>query len=108
MKWKDLPFVEACWVPKEKFDAIPHSELAIAEWKRFQGHSKKKKAHRREIVSHFKTYQNVLPKLKNTDLELKPHQVEGFQFIMEGYFNNNNLILADEMGLGNSFALYLV
>uniref|UniRef100_A0A0Q3VR02 Protein CHROMATIN REMODELING 5 n=1 Tax=Setaria italica TaxID=4555 RepID=A0A0Q3VR02_SETIT len=99
VKWQGLPYAESTW---EKDTDIEFAQDAIDEYKAREAAT--------AILGKTVDFQRKKTSLRRLDDQpewlkggkLRDYQLEGLNFLVNGWRNDTNVILADEMGLGKT------
>ncbi|CAL5084492.1 unnamed protein product [Urochloa decumbens] len=101
VKWQGLPYAESTW---EKDTDIEFAQDAIDEYKAREAASailgKTVDFQRKKSKASLRRLDDQPEWLKGG--KLRDYQLEGLNFLVNGWRNDTNVILADEMGLGKT------
>uniref|UniRef100_A0A0D9X2H3 Protein CHROMATIN REMODELING 5 n=1 Tax=Leersia perrieri TaxID=77586 RepID=A0A0D9X2H3_9ORYZ len=101
VKWQGLPYAEATW---EKDTDIEFAQDAIDEYKAREAGTailgKTVDFQRKKSKASLRRLDDQPEWLKGG--KLRDYQLEGLNFLVNGWRNDTNVILADEMGLGKT------
>ncbi|RLN33586.1 protein CHROMATIN REMODELING 5 isoform X3 [Panicum miliaceum] len=101
VKWQGLPYAESTW---EKDTDIEFAQDAIDEYKAREAATailgKTVDSQRKKSKASLRRLDDQPEWLKGG--KLRDYQLEGLNFLVNGWRNDTNVILADEMGLGKT------